>query len=522
VLGKLVRHLSGPRLQVAAHKTATLRSRIMPMPLPKYLILTLPPGLTVQVSPGDQVARNELLASSDSEFGRRLYAPTSGQIRSIDDQVCDSDAQSATSKLTLEVDFQHNGSDLPPIENHQTRHHHELLERIAQAGVVCTNPEQTGVAERLAGGETQSARVIIINAAESEPYLCADEALLREHAEQVVQGAEILQQAGQAARCVIAVQRGKTAALAALGDALSDSSIELNLLPAGDYPSGTDPQVIRTVTGREIGSGTVPDANGILVFTAGDAAAVCQAVTQGQMHTSRVVALAGAALRTPKCFAALFGTPIAHLLTLTGCLADRHAQTLVGGPLRGRAIGDLQTPVEATTTCIIAMTPEEIAAPPESRDCIRCGDCIGVCPANLQPQLLHDLNRKREDLPLLAHGMADCIQCGACSHVCPSGIDLASEFREARLRLNDRAQQQQLSEHWQQRFQFHQYRLKREREQAVDHFAAPATNPDSAAGNDFSRDQARTEIADAVARVRAKRQGTHKANDTGSSEQGEP
>ncbi len=519
MLGVLRRTIAGPRLRVGRHKAATLRSRIMPMPLPERLILTLPATLDVEVKPGQQVAKNQLLARENSTYGRRLHAPTSGQVLSITTIFTPDQNQSPGQHLILQVDHEDKGSDLPLIENPGDRHADEILERIAIAGVVCTDPAQSSAAQRLATGRTNQARLIIINAAESEPYLCADEALIREHAQLVVQGAALLQQAGLAQRCVIAFQRGKPAALTALRKALADSSVELALLPADDYPLGTDPQVIRFITGQEVSSGCLPDDEGILLFSASDAAAVCQAVTQGLPHTSRVVALAGQALRTPKCFVARFGTSIAHLLSLSGCRAELHAGTLLGGPLRGHLLDNIELPVTVNTTCVIALGDNEAPATPDADDCIRCGDCIGVCPVHLQPQLLLTLNAQRQDLPLLAHGMADCIQCGACTQVCPSAIDLAGHFQDAQQRLIERADQQQLSQYWQRRFQFHQYRLKRDREQAQDHFAAPTTTGSDnhvSRDNKFSRDQARTEIADAVARVRAKRNQTPQNKDESS------
>lgn len=510
MLDRLAQTLNGPRLKLPACKATTLRSRIMPTPLPEQLFIPVPADLGIKVKVGDQVARQQLLARQDSPCGQRVLAPTSGQIVSINEVVpTAAHVEAGTRYLTLTVDHEDKGSHLPPITDYQTAAPRAIIERLAEAGVVCTASRQRSVAETLNRASGTKPRLVLINGAESEPYLCADEALMREHGQQLVAGVAILKYACQADRAVIAMQRGKPSALAALREALDefrDSNIELLLLPASDYPRGTDPQVIRTVCKLELTRYQDPADFGVLLFSPGSAAAVSAAVSTGAGHVSRVVALAGTALRTPKCFTVPFGTPISHLLALSGCQPEQHSRTLLGGPLRGRELDDPETPVDITTTCVIAAGDAELPALPSSQACIQCGDCIPVCPVRLQPQLLHELHHRRQDWQLLQHGVSDCIQCGACSYVCPSGIDLVAEFRAAQDRLAVLAHEQHMAAQWQRRFQFHQYRLKRDREQSQDLLAAPAAGGDSPAdSNAFSRDQARAEIAAAVARVRARR-----------------
>ena len=73
---------------------------------------------------------------------------------------------------------------------------------------------------------------MIVNAAECEPFVCCDEALIREFADQVVKGAEYLMQASAADAGIIAIESDKHEAIAAMQEPLQASSLTLRLLAA--------------------------------------------------------------------------------------------------------------------------------------------------------------------------------------------------------------------------------------------------------------------------------------------------
>ena len=70
-----------------AYKTRSLRSRLMPVPIPEQLVLPLSQNLGVDavaiVEAGDLVQKFQLLAEADEPSSVALHAPTSGLVSSI-------------------------------------------------------------------------------------------------------------------------------------------------------------------------------------------------------------------------------------------------------------------------------------------------------------------------------------------------------------------------------------------------------------------------------------------------------
>ncbi|MFT7472286.1 MAG: electron transport complex protein RnfC [Kiritimatiellia bacterium] len=186
----------------------------------------------------------------------------------------------------------------------------------------------------------------------------------------------------------------------------------------------------------------------------------------------------------------------------------------------GRELGSDKAAICKTTNCLIAASVDEFQAPQAEQACIRCGFCADVCPSILLPQQLLAFSKTVDTTQLLAHGLFDCIECGACDYVCPSHIPLVSTYKESKKLIETRRQDLEDSDYWQQRFQFRQYRVKKEKDQAVSRkvdvsakpplAAEPAIEEQNEEADFISKEQASLDIAAAVARVKARRDEKNK------------
>lgn len=506
-LRHIYRSLRSGGIKPPDYKQPTLRSRIMPTPIPEQLVLPLDQhqGLSSEpcVKPGDRVRKYQLLAQANQAGMLNLHAPSSGEITSVDTEVdLFGDGQSQTC-IQLRCDGEDAAEPVNANIDYRSMNQSELLHLIEAAGICGMGGAGFPTATKISAGLEQGIDCLLINAAECEPYISCDEALLRERSNEVVCGAEILSNACAARKTVIAIESDKTDAIKALRHALTDSSLTLELVPPR-YPIGDERQLLYQVTGARLSRDALPIDAGMLVFNVGTAAAVFQAVVEGKPCISRIVSVSGAPLRTPKNFEVLIGTPVAHLLSLCGVDAAQHQQTIIGGSLMGKYLSSTAYPICKTSNSVIATSVSEFPAPEQELACIRCGLCADACPVNLLPQQLLAYSRAHQYEQATNHGLDDCIECGACAWVCPSHIPLVQYYRSAREIIAHDRNERQISSQWQSRFQYHQYRHKKIQDRKKEQRATAADVADSN-NSSFSREQARAEIAAAVARVKQKR-----------------
>jgi electron transport complex protein RnfC len=503
-----LRDLFRPKgVKIPAHKTRSLRSRLMPVPLPAQLRIPVGDEHEVLVKAGDRLQANQLIATGRDDTARRLYSPAAAVVVTHEMAQALGEDEAAAGFLLLDVlpaeqqQYQH----LPAIEDYRSQSPEQILARLDEAGVHSDCPEQIAAAAIVRRGLQAKADTLIINAVESEPWVCADEAMIREQAQLLLDGAAMLQFASAARRCVIALQAGKSESIAALRALLKDSDIELVLAPQR-YPAGDPGQLLKRLCGREIPAGANTEAAGAMILGANAARATARAVSEGLADSDHIVTLAGPCLQTPKNFVVPDGCSARHLLQLCGLDEQRLHRVWLGNPLKARLAANLDAPVPRHCKALIAADADLFPPRAEASACIRCGRCADVCPVNLQPQLLEVAAARQDSVQLQQLGLDACIDCAACNLVCPSNRPLLESFRAARTELQLNREQQQLSSHWQQRFQFHQYRIKKNKQAAVE--ARKNKVADSAPKTEsFSRDKARQDIADAVARVQARRAG---------------
>ncbi len=450
------------------HKELSNRTPIQPAPLPKRLILPLAQHLGAPAEPcvtlGEHVLKGQQIAVASGFVSAALHAPTSGVVSFIGPQPYPHVSGMLANAIVIDSDGEDRWIELEPHPDYRALERPALLELIRRAGISGLGGAGFPTAVKLTPPPTQRIRTLIINGTECEPYITADDLLMREKAAELVAGIEILAHLIQPQDVLIGIEDNKPEAIAAVRAAIGERPFVLKVFPT-KYPSGGEKQLIQILTGEEVPSGGLPADIGMLCQNVGTCVAIHDAVLLGKPLISRITTLTGEALARPMNVEALIGTPAGELLAFAGLEQNRLNRLIMGGPMMGFTLPSLDVPVIKTTNCLLASTLEELPPPPPALPCIRCGECAEACPVSLLPQQLHFFALGQEHEQLKAHHLFDCIECGACAYVCPSSIPLVQYYRAAKAEIRELEQKQQKAEHSKQRFELRQERLRRAEEQ---------------------------------------------------------
>lgn len=419
------------------NKAQSLQQPLRTPPIPEKLIIPVQQHIGSPAIPtvaiGDHVLKGQVIAEPNGVVSIFMHAPTSGTIIAIGDFPLAHPSAMKGLCIQLESDGKDQWCDLSPVDNHKSLSKEALVEKIQQAGISGMGGAGFPTSVKLHLREDHIINTLIINAVECEPYITADDMLMRNYADEIISGIKIADQLIKPTHILIGIEDNKPEAAVAMTKAARNTglNIEVVVVPT-KYPSGGERQLIQLLTGVEVPHGQLPADIGIVVQNVGTAVAIHNAVHEGKPLISRITTMTGEALQSPGNLEVLIGTPIEHLLEFCGCDQSAMTRLIMGGPMMGFTLESAEIPVIKTTNCIIAGTDTEFPPAPVANPCIRCGACEQACPADLLPQQLYWFSKGQENEKAIAHNIMDCIECGACSYVCPSHIPLVQYYRHTK------------------------------------------------------------------------------------------
>ncbi|EBC8284876.1 electron transport complex subunit RsxC [Salmonella enterica] len=445
------------------------------------------------VSVGDRVLRGQALTRGR---GRMLpvHAPTSGTVIAIAPHSTAHPSALAELSVIIDADGEDRWIEREGWSDYRAHSREALIERIHQYGVAGLGGAGFPTGVKLQGGGDKIT-TLIINAAECEPYITADDRLMQDCAAQIVEGIRILAHILQPREVLIGIEDNKPQAISMLRAVLADAhDISLRVIPT-KYPSGGAKQLTQILTGKQVPHGGRSSDIGVLMQNVGTAYAIKRAVVDGEPITERVVTLTGEAVSRPGNVWARLGTPVRHLLNDAGFCPSADQMVIMGGPLMGFTLPWLDVPVVKITNCLLAPSVTEMGTPQEEKSCIRCSACADACPADLLPQQLYWFSKGQQHDKATTHHIADCIECGACAWVCPSNIPLVQYFRQEKAEINAIRLEEKRAAEAKARFEARQARLEREKATRLARHKSAVVQP-------AAKDQ--DAIAAALARVKEK------------------
>ncbi len=415
-MSKYNKSLSG--VSVPHHKnTSEMKIETMPVPDKVYLGMSQHMGAPCEVcvKVGDEVKVGQLVGKPTAFMSAPIHSSVSGKVTAIDEIIMSSGMK--TPVVVIEADKLQtlDESIAPPVVN--TRE--EFIEAIKQSGLVGLGGAGFPTHIKFNPKNPDQVDTLVINFAECEPYITADNRVGVEQADHVVGGIKTTMHFLNIKNCIIGVEDNKPEAIRILTEKTKDEpNIKVQPLKA-IYPQGGEKVLIYHTTGRVVGEGQLPADVGVIVSNVASIAFVDKYMKTGIPLISKILTVDGDAVANPKNVEALIGTRFVDIINFCGGYKAEPRKILMGGPMMGIAIPDDTYPLLKNNNAVLAFTEAQIDTRPET-PCIRCARCINACPFQLMPASIEKAYNAGNVDQLKKLKVNLCMECGCCSYVCPA------------------------------------------------------------------------------------------------------
>ncbi len=413
-------------------KYFTEEREIQKCSVPKELVIPLSQHIGAPCKPvvsvGDKVDMGQMIAEAGGFVSAPCFSSVSGTVKEIGPRphISGKDVES----IVIENDFEDRlCPDIKSKGSLESLSPKDIVKIISDAGIVGMGGAAFPTHVKLSPPPDKKIDTIIINGAECEPYLTADHRIMLEHADEVVRGLKAVMKVLDVSKAYVAIEDNKRNAIDLVDQAAKNENIDVVTLKV-KYPQGAEKQLIYALTKRQVPSGKLPMDVGALVVNAGTAYQICLAIELGMPLYERVVTVTGS-VNTPSNLLVRIGTPLSFVISEVGGFSGDIHKVVAGGPMMGITQYDLSAPVIKGTSGILALN-KKMSRPIEETPCIRCGKCVNACPIGLLPFMIsaNAANGRFDEADKL--NARDCIECGCCSYICPANRHLVQRIRLAK------------------------------------------------------------------------------------------
>lgn len=428
-----MRKLHGVRLP---HAKSTAHTPFEILPVPEKVLIPMQMHIGTVCEPIVKLRQNvtvgECIGTSDAQFSADIHASVSGTVTAITEY---RPAKGAPCKA-VEITSDGEQTTCPALTVPTYENRAEFLDAVHRSGAVGMGG--AGLPVHIKLNPKQKIDCLLVNAAECEPYITADDRIMQEKPQTVIAGIRRILDVLEIPAAMIGVEKNKPEAIQKLEQhTKEDGRISLMPLPPV-YPQGAEKVLIYHLTGRIVQPGQLPADAGVLVMNVSTICFLEDYFNTGMPLVSRGVTVDGDCVKSPRSLWVPIGAPVRSVLDAGGCDYERLTRLVSGGPMMGMCLPNPDYPVTKTMNAVLALAK---AKKDVTTACIRCGRCIHACPLRLMPTELEKAYDRRDAKALRRLRVDLCMLCGCCSYVCPAKRPLAETNALAKTFLRKEAGQ---------------------------------------------------------------------------------
>lgn len=431
-------HTSGGVHAPHRKNTAGAESVRMPPPAEVYIPMQMHIGApcTPTVKVGETVLVGQVIGDSDRPFSAPIHASVSGKVKDIRKIALGGGGMAEAVVILSDGQMTPIPVSPPKVENVA-----DFVAAVRACGLVGLGGAGFPTHIKLNVPEGKKIDTLLINAAECEPYLTADNREIIEDSWAVMSGIYAVKNMLDIHRVLICIEDNKPKAIQILKEIASSSADEKDevrvLSLHATYPQGAEKVLIKAATGREVPPGKLPADVGCVVMNVTSVAVLSRYLKTGMPLTEKRLTVDGGAIAEPKNVIVPIGTAVSDVIDFCGGFREEPGKVLFGGPMMGIALDDLCVPVVKNNNGITALTREE-AAPRPVTACIRCGRCMAACPMRLSPLMLERAVARGDKEALARYDVMSCMECGCCAFTCPASRPLVQAMRLGKALLREK------------------------------------------------------------------------------------
>ncbi len=398
-------------------KTANMQTVVMPLPTKIVLPMQMHIGApcTPAVNKGDEVKVGTVVGKAGGFVSADIHSGVSGTVQDIG-TLRYANGANVTAVTIIPDKKQTMQEDIKPFLVNDAA---SLVSAAQKCGLVGLGGAGFPTAVKLSPKDLSKIDTLIINGAECEPYITADNREMLEHSDTIMSGIQAVKNALSIKNTVIGIERNKPEAID-LMFSLTQNEDDIKVMPLkSNYPQGAEKVLIYNVTKREVPRGKLPADVGVIVMNTTTISALGKFIKTGHPLTTKRLTVDGSCVANAQNVKVIIGTPIEEVLEFCGGISEQTGKIITGGPMMGLSVVSTEFPVLKQNNAILALSESEALLPQPSA-CIRCGRCINACPMGLSPVEIAS-EWSKENVDMLNKLMVDlCMSCGTCTFVCPA------------------------------------------------------------------------------------------------------